>query len=178
MIKKLAILTVLLVTLGVVTWGGVPSGAQDDPPPIQVEPITPRSTFPDDVDVTIRVAYDADHIQLIEVSDPSRIVVARITVQVGAQFPWHTHPGPVIVTVQQGELTYVNANDCVERVYPTGTAFIDPGHGNVHTAYNSSDEVTVLTATFLEAPQEGPLTIPTDAPQDCHVQVGVHDGAH
>ena len=51
--------------------------------------------------------------------------MARITVQPGAQFPWHTHPGLVIVNVSQGELTYIMAHDYA-RDYPTGTAFVDP----------------------------------------------------
>jgi hypothetical protein len=35
--------------------------------------------------------------------------------------------GPVVVNVVSGELTYVAADDCVEREYPAGTAFVDPG---------------------------------------------------
>jgi redox-sensitive bicupin YhaK (pirin superfamily) len=80
-------------------------------------------------------------------------------VQPGAQFPWHTHHGPVVVNVVEGELVYVNANDCVERPYAAGTAFIDPGRGNIHTAFNRTGSPTVLLATFLEAPASGPLTI-------------------
>jgi len=109
---------------------------------------------------------------VIKVPDASHVVVAKITVQPGAQFPWHTHTGPVIVTVTSGELTYVNDNDCVERTYPAGTAFIDPGQGNVHIAFNSSEEVTELVATFLEAGEVGPLTIPA-GPEHCEIGVGL-----
>ncbi len=57
-----------------------------------------------------------------------------------------------------------------------GTAFVDPGRGNVHTASNPSDEVTVLLATFFEVPAEGPLTITEGVvpPDDCNVEVGSH----
>ena len=79
--------------------------------------------------------------------------------QPGAQFHWHTHPGPVIVNVTQGELVYVRADDCVERPYTAGTAFNDPGRGNVHTAFNPTDGETVLVATFTEVSADGPLTI-------------------
>lgn len=93
--------------------------------------------------------------------DPSRTVVARFTVQPGARFRWHTHRGPVVVNVVQGELIYLPSHDCVERTYPAGTAFVDPGHGHIHTARNpSSDEVTVFVATFFSAPAPGPLLIP------------------
>ena len=94
------------------------------------------------------------------VNDPSRTVVAKITVQPGAQFPWHTHPGPVIVNIAQGELTYIMAHDCVDRPYAAGTAFVDPGRGMVHTAVNRTGEVTVLLVTFFEVPETGLLTIP------------------
>jgi quercetin dioxygenase-like cupin family protein len=91
-------------------------------------------------------------------------------VQPGAQFPWHTHPGPVIVNVTQGELVYVAADDCVHRSYPADTAFVDPGHGHVHTAYNPTGAPTVFVATFFEAPAApAPLLIPADEPDDCEV---------
>jgi quercetin dioxygenase-like cupin family protein len=107
---------------------------------------------------------------VVKAKDPSRTVVARFTVQPGAQFPWHTHAGPVIVNVTQGELVYVGAEDCVERSYPAGTAFVDAGHGHVHTAYNPTDAPTVFVATFFEAPEApAPLVIPADAPDDCEV---------
>lgn len=78
-----------------------------------------------------------------------------------------TLPGPVIVDVAQGELVYVNASDCVHRTYPAGTAFIDPGRGSVHTAYNRTGGETILIATLFEG-VGGPLTI-TDGvtPGDC-----------
>jgi hypothetical protein len=34
---------------------------------------------------------------------------------------------------------YAGADDCVEREYPAGTAFVDLGHGDVHTAFNPTD---------------------------------------
>lgn len=88
----------------------------------------------------------------------------KITVQPGARFPWHTHPGPVLVAVTAGELTYVYADDCVQRPYPAGSAFVDPGFDNVHMAFNpGTEDEAVLIATFLGAPPEGALTLPVDA---------------
>jgi hypothetical protein len=137
---------------------------------------TPRAEFTDDVQMQIRNKIDGHGTGVSNIADPSRVVTAKITMQPGAMFPWHTHPGPVIVTVADGELTYVRADDCVERPYPAGTAFIDPGRGNVHTAFNSSggDTVTVLYATFFETPLTGPLTVAAEAPADCDVDTGAH----
>ena len=103
--------------------------------------------------------------QTVEVADASRTVTAKFLLQPGAQFPWHTHPGPVFVNVKRGSLTFVS-DECEKTNYPKGTAFVDLGHGHVHTAFNPSDtKETVLVATFFEAPAEpGPLLIPATAP--------------
>jgi quercetin dioxygenase-like cupin family protein len=148
-----------------------PSPTETPPPPILLKELTPRSTFTDKVRGTFRVKLEGQARNVIKMDDPSRTVVARITVQPDAQFPWHTHSGPVIVNVAKGELVYVSATDCVERSYPAGTAFIDPGHGHVHTAFNPTNRVTVLYATYFEVPEEGPLTITegVEEPADCEV---------
>ena len=108
-----------LSVLGLIAASVLPSGAQIPPAPIAVELLTPRSNFTDDVALKFRYKLDGtSRSHVINSKDPSRTVVARITVQPGAQFPWHSHPGPVIVNVAQGELVYVQAHDCVERSYP------------------------------------------------------------
>ena len=146
---------------GVVAAAAVAVGtAQADtpPPPIGVEVLTQRGGSTDDVELQIQAGGPPD--ERHNTHNPSRTAVARITVQPGAHFPWHTHPGPVIVNVTAGELVYVQASDCVERPYAAGTAFVDPGRGNVHTAFNPSDEVTVLVATFFEVPRDGTVDHP------------------
>ena len=159
-----ALIAVLLVSVNVLQ-----SAAQDPPLPIATEFLTPRAVFTDDVDLKIKNKLDGRATDVVNVKDPSRTVVARITLQPGAQFPWHTHPGPVIVNVAQGELVFVSANDCEERSYPVETAFIDSGHGHVHTAFNPTNGETVLVATFFEAPAAGPLLLPADEPEGCDV---------
>jgi quercetin dioxygenase-like cupin family protein len=147
----------------------LPSAAQEPPLPIATEFLTGRAVFTDNVDLKVKNKLDGKATEVVNVKHPSRTVVARITVQPGAQFDWHTHPGPVIVNVVEGELVYVGAEDCVEREYPADTAFVDLGRGHVHTAFNATADETVLVATFFEAPEEGPLLIPADAPADCPI---------
>jgi quercetin dioxygenase-like cupin family protein len=189
--SKAAVGTTLIAAILVGGANVLPSAAQQPPPPIATEFLTGRAAFTDDVDMKfkIRLNRKADwageprhkgrrgsrHDRrrprpvVVNVDDPSRTLVARFTVQPGAQFPWHSHPGPVVVTVTQGELVYVPADDCRERRYPAGTAFVDPGHGHVHTAVNRTAAPTVLVATFYESPAEGALLIPAEAPADCTV---------
>jgi quercetin dioxygenase-like cupin family protein len=166
-----ALAAAALIAVVVIGASVVPSTAQQPPPPIDVVPLTSRADFTDDVDLKLKNKLDGTATEVVNAKDPSLTVTARITVQPGAQFPWHTHPGPVIVNVAQGELVYVAADDCVERPYPVGTAFIDAGGDHVHTAFNPTDGETVLVATFFGAPEEGLLTIPADAPADCEIEL-------
>jgi redox-sensitive bicupin YhaK (pirin superfamily) len=91
------------------------------------------------------------------------------TVQPGAMFPWHSHEGSVVVNVTSGELVYVSSDDCIERSYPAGTAFVDAGHGHVHTAFNPGSVPTVLVATFYGLSATGPLSTAVTPPADCVV---------
>ena len=153
----------LLSAIGVMSFGIAAAGAQEVPPPIATEILTPRSVFPDDVSMKIKVKSD-DGNTVVKVKDPSRTVTGRFTVQPGAQFPWHTHAGPVVVNVVEGTLVYVET-DCSRHAYPAGTAFVDPGHGHVHSAFNPTGGETVFVATFFEAPPEPtPLLIPAATP--------------
>jgi len=168
--KRGAALTTALIAVVVVGANVLPSAAQEPPPPpIATEFLSGRAVFTDDVDLKLKIKLDGKRTTVVNAGDPSRTVVARFTVQPGAQFPWHSHAGPVIVNVTQGELVYVGAEDCAERSYPAGTAFVDAGHGHVHTAFNPTDDETILVATFFEAPAAGPLLIPADAPTDCDI---------
>ncbi len=158
--KRLLVALVTLAAITIATLG--PMAAQGTHGPgIHADLLTPRTggEFTDDVNLKFRFKLDGRETKVINSGDPSQMVVARITVEPGAQFPWHTHPGPVLVNVSQGHLTYVQASDCVQRPYPAGTAFVDPGRGNVHTAYAGPQGATLI-AVFFEIPDTGPLTIP------------------
>ena len=169
-----ALIAVLVLILNV-----LPSSAQAPPPPIATEFLTGRAVFSDNVQLKVKIKLDGMKTQVVKVRDPSRTVVARFTVQPGAQFPWHSHAGPVVVNVVSGELTYVEADDCVERAYPADTAFVDPGQGHVHTAFNHTNQDTVIVATFYEAPASANLTnelAPSVRPQP--VSVAEHTTHH
>lgn len=165
--RRLVVALTAALAATVFAGGMLPSLAQVPPPPIATEFLTSRAVFPDDVDMKIKIAGLDGGKAIVKVDDPSRTVVGRFTVQPGAQFPWHSHAGPVIVNVVQGTLVYVPAETCEHISYPAGTAFVDPGHGHVHTAHNPGPGVTIFVATFFEAPETGPLLIPAEAPAGC-----------
>lgn len=141
--------------------GGVGASVATPPLPIEVQMLSGRHEFTDALAATIRLKPKGRSPHVVRF-DPSKMAVAKIIVQPGARFPWHTHPGPVLVAVKRGNLVYVYGDDCVERKYPAGTALADPGD-NVHYAFNPTGGETVLIATFLGVPTEGPLTIPVEA---------------
>lgn len=130
------------------------------PPPIRAEPLTARHRFTDEVATQVRLKPDGRSREVINMRDATNMAVIRFTVQPGVRFPWHSHPGLVMVAVTQGELVFVYGDDCVQRRYRAGTAFVDPGFGNVHYAFNPTGGETVIVATFLGVPATGPVTLP------------------
>lgn len=160
--KRIALMSVV-VAVALIVVGIVPLAAQEDPPPIATEFLTPRSEFTDDVDLLVKIKPDGERTTVVREKDPSRTIVARFTVQPGVQFPWHSHAGAVVVNLVEGSLIYIE-EDCDEREYTAGTAFVDPGHGHVHSARNPGTTPTVFVATFFGAPESGPLLIPADPP--------------
>ena len=66
------------------------------------------------------------------------VVTQTITILPNGHFGWHSHPGPVIVTVTAGALTFYDGDDgaCTPVVYAAGSSFIDEGGGHVHFARN------------------------------------------
>jgi len=121
-------------------------------PPIASEPLTQRHLFTDDISVQVRLKPSGRSREVVNIDDASRMAVVRFTIQPGVRFPWHSHPGLVMVAVTKGELVFVYGDDCVRRHYPTGTAFVDPGFGNVHYAFNPTGGELVIVATFLGVP--------------------------
>ena len=108
--KHLTTLGLGLLVLGAASAGAWLPAARAQSP-ISVEFLTPRSPFTDDVALQLRYRLEGSPTAVINSLNPSHTVVARITVQPGAQFPWHTHPGPVIVNVG----TFYSLNVPAER---------------------------------------------------------------
>lgn len=164
--KKVAV-AVAFVSGLVIAVNVLPSSAQEPPPPpIASEFLTARSVFTDDIRLMLKLRNHHGTTRVVNVPDPSRTVVARFTLQPGAQFPWHTHAGPVVVNIVTGALTYQPAETCDTHTYTAGQAFVDPGQGHVHTAWNPTNAPMVFVATFFDSPAEGSLLIPAP-PGNC-----------
>jgi quercetin dioxygenase-like cupin family protein len=81
---------------------------------------------------------------------------------------WHTHPGPAIVTVVKGSVTYedAEARRCIQTTYAAGEGFIDRGFGHVHRAIAGADGVDFYVV-YLLPPGSATHVIPTTAPPEC-----------
>ncbi len=135
---------------------------QGETPPITAEPLIERHSFSGEVTLSLTQTLDGLERHEVEMTDASSLAVVEFTIQPGAVFPWHTHPGTVLISLAQGELDFIFAEDCVERRLAPGTAMVDPGNA-VHSAHNPGDVPTIVIATLLGAPAEGSVTIPVDA---------------
>jgi quercetin dioxygenase-like cupin family protein len=81
---------------------------------------------------------------------------------------WHTHPGPAIVAVVEGSVTYeeAEANRCVDATYLAGEGFVDRGFGHVHRAIAGADGVDFYVV-YLLPPGSATHVIPANAPPEC-----------
>jgi quercetin dioxygenase-like cupin family protein len=94
---------------------------------------------------------------------PVDFVVRRHDYAVGSTTGWHSHPGPVFITVTQGELTYYEYDDptCTGHVVSAGHGFVDNGRG--HIVRNESGQ-TAQDVSVIIAPIGGAFRGELDAP--------------
>lgn len=80
------------------------------------------------------------------------IVTQEIVIGPAGHTGWHSHPGPVLVTVKEGTLRLIYADDtaCRGTEYSAGDSFVDRGDAFVHIARNVSvTSNLVLWATYF-----------------------------
>jgi Cupin domain len=123
--------------------------------------LTARAEPPVGVTPTVigRGTYDAFKVQgadpkSVEFSStstrPIDVVVRTHDYAPGSTTGWHTHPGPVFITVVEGTLTFYEYDDkaCTPKVVSKGQGYVDSGRG--HIAKNESGaparDVSVIIA--------------------------------
>ena len=108
----------------------------------------------------------------IKTKENTDIAVSNVVVSPGGTSGWHSHPGPVLVIVKTGAITFyragkhggqngddengnngTNALTCSRTVYPTGSAFVEvPAPGHVMLAKNEGSTEATVTATYFAPP--------------------------
>lgn len=94
---------------------------------------------------------------------PIDLVVRRHDYAVGSTTGWHTHPGPVFITVTVGQLTYYERDDptCTGHAVSAGHGFVDNGRG--HIVRNESGQPAQDVSVII-APVGGAFRGELDAP--------------
>ena len=91
----------------------------------------------------------------VEAKRPVDIVVRTHDYAPGSSTGWHSHPGPVFITVIEGQVTFYERDDpaCKPKVVSKGQGYVDTGKG--HIGRNESGapakDITVIFA---------PVTLP------------------
>ena len=108
----------------------------------------------------------------IKTKDNTDIAVSNVVVSPGGTSGWHSHPGPVLVVVKTGTITFyragkhggqngddengnngTNAPTCSRTVYAAGSAFVEvPAPGHVMLAKNEGSTEATVTATYFAPP--------------------------
>ena len=100
---------------------------------------------------------------------PIDVAYQRIVISPGGTLGWHSHPGPTVVTVFSGTLSFYHAEDCTDRIgYSAGQSFSNLPH-EIHLARNeSATENVVLYASYYVPSTTGSLRIDQPLPgADC-----------
>jgi quercetin dioxygenase-like cupin family protein len=95
------------------------------------------------------------------------VSVVENRVAPGGTFGWHSHPGPSLIIVKAGTITFYRGDDptCSPQVYHAGDALLDPGNA-VHVGRNEGTvDVVVIVTRFV--PDGAATRIDEAAPGTC-----------
>lgn len=100
---------------------------------------------------------------LFKTKDSTDLGVDQLTIQPGGFSGWHSHAGPVYITVKSGAVTWYDGADCSSRTFHAGDTLIEAAH-KVHFVENAADEVTILVAV-APRPRGAPGRLDAPAPE-------------
>jgi hypothetical protein len=155
-----------LVMVGVA--GALLSGdrawAQTAPP---VSNLVGRATFEDGFKVK-RVDKSVDWAVEVAAKAGLDVAVQTIDFPADSQSSWHVHPGPVFISVVEGEMTFYESDDpnCEPTVRHKGEGFLDVGT-HAHIARNESGAPARNVIVYLVPPKAAALRIDQPDPGNC-----------
>ena len=125
-----------------------------------------RAGFAETVDIKLKLR---DESEVIHVPQAGDTVIQKIVVAPGGHTGWHSHHGPAIAVVQNGELTVYSSDDptCTGRPYGAGQGFVDSGQGHVHVARNLTGQDTEVWVTYLDVPPGESVRVDAADPGTC-----------
>ena len=150
-------LVALFATVAVATPGaGIVSGT-----------VFARAIFADPTDLKFKINGGSQ--EVIHVNNARETVVQQIIIAPGGTTGWHSHPGPVVVLIKSGTMSFYDSEDptCTARIYSAGQSFVDSGQGHVHIARNEGAVNVELWATYFDVPPGGAFRIDAANPGTC-----------
>lgn len=135
---------------------------------ILMAPVFVRASFADPTDVKFKIKKQGQ--EVINVNNAQQTMIQQIVIAPGGHTGWHSHPGPVVVLIKSGQMSFYDSDDptCTVRTYSAGEAFIDSGQGHVHIARNESQSENLeLWATYFDVPPGGAFRIDAPNPGNC-----------
>jgi quercetin dioxygenase-like cupin family protein len=85
----------------------------------------------------------------LRTKDETDVGADRLTVQASGYSGWHSHPGPVFVTVTQGTVAWYDEALCTARTYNVGDSYIEPA-GRAHNVRNAGGTVAEFVAIVIK----------------------------
>ena len=151
---------ILMAAMTVLPLGGLAAVTTASPPAGVTPAVLARGTYDD---FKVRTDPKSPIDLRAKASSPVDFVVRRHDYAVGSTTGWHSHPGPVFITVTQGTLTYYLRDDpdCTPHVVSAGQGFVDDGRG--HIVRNESGQPAQDVSVIL-APVAGAFRGELDAP--------------
>jgi quercetin dioxygenase-like cupin family protein len=103
----------------------------------------------------------------IEAKRGVALATQTITFQPGGYSGWHSHPGPVFISVKEGTMTFYE-HDCSVKVVTAGEGFLDVGD-HPHFARNEGSVQATNVVTYFIPPHTTTLRIDQPQPLTCAV---------
>ena len=126
-----------------------------------------RASFADPTDLKFKIM--GHNQEVIQVNNAQETVIQQVVILPGGHTGWHSHPGPAIVLIKSGQMSFYDSEDptCTVRIYSAGQAFIDSGQGHVHIARNEGSVNLELWVTYFDVPAGGAFRIDAPATGNC-----------
>jgi quercetin dioxygenase-like cupin family protein len=100
----------------------------------------------------------------LETKGPIDVAQQRIVISPGGTLGWHSHPGPTIVTIFSGTLSFYHAEDCTHEIeYATGQSFSNLPD-EIHMARNEGTSPVVVFASYYLMQSSPPAPLRIDQP--------------
>jgi quercetin dioxygenase-like cupin family protein len=122
-----------------------------------------RATY--DGPLKVKRSVPSDWKVAVDATPALDIAVQVIDFPPQSQSTWHTHPGPVFISVVSGRITFYEA-DCQPTIRSAGEGFLDTG-SSPHLARNEDPLVPARNVVTYFAPEGAALRTDVPTPPDC-----------